>query len=237
MIYILIPLFNEEGNIDNLFREVTSVILSDEIYFVFVDDGSTDSTRELLNHYFQKTNFHIVWSSKNKGPGWAFREGFEWILTHSTNEDDIIVTLEADCTSDISLLPKMVSVCRLGYDMVLASVYAQGGGFTKTNWFRRFLSSVANLLFRFLFDIKVLTISSFYRVYSIEIIRKIKYNNTPVINENGFICMLELLVKVIKADGKIVELPMVLNSNKRVGKSKMKIFRTTLAYFKFLIFN
>ena len=46
--------------------------------------------------------------------------------------------------------------------------------------------------------------------------------------------MLELLIKAIRCDAKIVELPMVLNSNKRVGKSKMKIIKTSIQYVKFI---
>lgn len=235
MIYILIPIFNEEDNIPNLFREISGVLPNEEKFFVFADDGSNDRSIELLKFYFEKINYHIIGDGINRGPGAAFNSGFEWILNHSENPNDIIATFESDCTSDIKLLPKMVAINRIGYDLVLASVYAQGGGFDETNWFRKFLSAFANLLFRFLFDIKVLTLSSFYRVYSIEILKKIKKSNREIISEKGFICMLEILTKAIKENASIVELPMILYSKKRVGKSKMKVFKTTLAYFRFLI--
>jgi dolichol-phosphate mannosyltransferase len=237
MVYLLIPIFNEEGDISNLFNEISDILPSEDKFYVFSDDGSTDNSKELIIKYFQNKNFHIVGDGINRGPGAAFNAGFEWILKHSNDDKDIIATLEADCTSDITLLPKMVAVNRLGYDLVLASVYAQGGGFDETSWIRKFLSAFANLLFRFLFNIKVLTLSSFYRVYSIEIIRRIKKSNPTVISENGFICMLEILIKAIKENANIVELPMILYSKKRVGNSKMKIFKTTLAYFRFLLFK
>ncbi len=53
--------------------------------------------------------------------------------------------------------------------------------------------------------------------------------------ETGFICMLEILIKAIKCDAKIIEVPMVLKSTKRIGKSKMKIVKTSMDYLKFLI--
>lgn len=238
MIYILIPIFNEEGNVANLHRELSSVLPDEEKMFVFSDDGSTDTTKELLNSHFTGTKFIILGDGSNHGPGYAFNTGFEWILADSSNiEKDIVITMEADCTSDITILPHMLGINRMGYDLVLASVYAQGGGFDSTSFIRKFLSSIANLLFRFLFDLKILTLSSFYRVYSLSLLAKIKKNNSAIITEYGFICMLEILVKAIKEDVKMIEVPMMLKSKKRVGKSKLKVFKTTMAYFRFLLFK
>jgi dolichol-phosphate mannosyltransferase len=230
MIYFLIPIYNEEGNIRNLYEEISNILPNEHTYYVFSDDGSKDKTKELITDCFKNTKYTILGDGLNRGPGAAFNFGFEWILKHSNSDDDIIVTLEADCTSDITLLPKMLAVNRLGYDLVLASVYAQGGGFDETNWFRKLLSSIANLFLRYLFEIKVLTLSSFYRVYSISLIKKIKINNSKIISESGFISMLEILVKSIKVKATIVELPMILYSKKRDGRSKMKILKTSLAY-------
>jgi dolichol-phosphate mannosyltransferase len=238
MIYILIPIFNEEGNIVNLHRELTSVLTNEEKMYVFSDDGSTDKTVDLLKSHFSNTNFTVLGDGTNHGPGYAFNTGFEWILANSKDiEKDIVITMEADCTSDIAILPHMLGINRMGYDLVLSSVYAQGGGFDNTSFIRKFLSAVANLLFRFLFDLKVLTLSSFYRVYSLSLLNKIKKNYPAIITEYGFICMLEILVKAIKQGAKIIEVPMMLKSQKRIGKSKMKVVKTMMAYFRFLLFK
>jgi len=129
----------------------------------------------------------------------------------------------------------MLSLNHMGYDLVLASVYAQGGGFEKTSFLRKFISATANFIFRFLFDVKVLTLSSFYRVYSVSLLQQIQGKFTTIIKETGFVCMLEILIKAIHCHAKVIEVPMQLHSSKRVGKSKMKIVKTTLQYFGFLI--
>ena len=121
------------------------------------------------------------------------------------------------------------------YDLVLASVYAQGGGFSKTSIFRKLISFIANQLLRFIFGIKILTLSSFYRVYTVSIIKSIKSHYGKIITENGFICMLEILIKSIRIGTKIIEVPMILNSDKRIGKSKMKIIKTSIRYIHFLL--
>lgn len=235
MIYLLIPVFNEEGNIANLHRGLKEILPSEEKKIIFTDDGSFDSSIARIKEYFKDIPYTIIGDGVNRGPGYAFNAGFNWILEDSLDSTDIIVTLEADCTSDLTILPHMISINRMGYELVLASVYAQGGGFDKTSFSRRLISSVANLLYRFLFNLNILTLSSFYRVYSLSLLQRIKTKYKEPIIEKGFICMLEMLIKSIRCNSKIIEVPMLLQSDKRVGKSKMKVFKTSMQYFKFLI--
>lgn len=234
MIYILIPIFNEEQNITNLYNELERYSFDEDYFFVFSDDGSTDNTKNEIERHFSHDKTIVLGDGINRGPGAAFNVGFDWILEHSKNDKDRVVTIEADCTSDLEILPVMMTLNKLNFDLVLASVYSQGGGFDSTGLLRKFISSVANLLYRFAFDIKVQTISSFYRVYSVSLLKKIKTQYSILIEENGFICMLEILIKAIHCEAKIIEVPMVLKSTKRLGKSKMKIVKTTLDYIKFL---
>jgi dolichol-phosphate mannosyltransferase len=237
MIFFLVPVFNEEKNIPNLYRELSGLTLTEAFCFVFSDDGSTDSSKQVIRELFPASQVMILGDGVNRGPGAAFNAGFEWILQQSKSSDDRIVTLEADCTSDLSILPVMLALNKMDYDLVLASVYAQGGGFDQTSFYRKFTSAVANFLFRFLFDVQVLTLSSFYRVYSVSLLRRIKANHSALIKETGFICMLEILVKSLKSGARVIEVPMKLHSSKRQGQSKMKVFKTTLQYFKFLFKN
>ncbi len=237
MIYFLIPFYNEELNLENLYNNLLIKTKSINYCIVFSNDGSTDRSVEIIKSRFQKTNYIIIDNKLNQGPGYAFNEGFKWILSHSKNTNDKIVTIEADSTSDLNILSDMLNISSLGYDLVLASVYSQGGGFEKTSFFRKIISASANLIFRFIFDIKVQTLSSFYRVYDISLVRRIndKYGN--IISQNGFICMLEILFRAIKVNAKILEVPMTLKSDNRNGKSKLKIFKTSIAYLKFLLKN
>jgi dolichol-phosphate mannosyltransferase len=235
MIYIVIPIFNEEQNISNLYNELANFPFNEDHFFVFSDDGSTDNTISQLTKYFPQDKTIVLGDGINRGPGAAFNCGFEWVLENSKSNNDIVVTVEADCTSDLAILSDMIALNKMKYDLVLASVYAQGGGFDSTGFIRKFISSVANLLYRFVFDIKVQTISSFYRVYTVSLLKRIKIKYTNLIEENGFICMLEILTKAIHSEAKIIEVPMVLKSTKRLGKSKMKIVKTTIDYLKFLL--
>jgi len=234
MLYFLVPVFNEEGNLGVLIESITSAVPEYSKFYVFSDDGSTDNSILYIREHFKTDNYIILGDGNNHGPGIAFNTGFEWILNHSKDNTDKIITIEADNTSDIGILSKMLTISGLNYDIILASVYAQGGGFDQTSFIRKFVSSVAAIIMRYFFDIKVQTISSFYRVYSVDIIRKIKQKYNHVIEEKGFISVVEILIKAIRLKASIIEVPMLLYSKKRIGKSKMKVIRTSLDYIKFL---
>ena len=181
MIYFLIPVYNEADNIPLLAKNTIEALPSENKFFVFVDDCSTDSTIETIKKYYSGYGLQVITKEVNGGPGDSFNRGFEWILNHSDSADDIVVTMEGDNTSDIGILSTMIILSRLNYDLVLASVYAQGGGFNKTSFFRRLTSVIANTTIRFIFDLKVLTLSSFYRVFSIKILRDNKRKRTRLL--------------------------------------------------------
>jgi dolichol-phosphate mannosyltransferase len=237
MIYFVIPIYNEALNIPNLRKEVMGVLKNEKVFYVFSDDGSKDESVDVIHKEFEGKDFIVLGDGINRGPGAAFNTGFEWVVEHSKSAEDLVVSIEADCTSDISILENMVQMARMNFDLVLASVYAQSGGFEKTTFLRRFISAAANLLMRFAFNIRVLTLSSFYRVYRVDLLRKIKTTNGVLIREAGFICMLEILLRAIRCDARVIEVPTTLHSSKRQGRSKMKVLKTSRQYLSFLMRN
>jgi len=234
-IYFLIPVYNESANLDLLSENLMKSLPEENKFYLFVDDKSSDDTIKKIHQLFHSNPYHIISKELNRGPGDSFNLGFEWILEHSSDDNDIVVTLEADNTSDIDILPTMVTISALNFNLVLASVYVQGGGFDKTSIFRRSISFFSNIFLRSAFNIKVQTLSSFYRVYHISIIKKIKKNYNSIISETGFVSMFEILLKAAKLEASIIEIPMMLKSHNRKDKSKMKIFSTMIQYFKFII--
>jgi len=67
------------------------------------------------------------------------------------------------------------------------------------------------------------------------LLQQAKSRYGTLIVERGFICMLEVLIKLIRLEARVIEVPMVLASERRVGRSRMKLARTTLDYFRFLL--
>ncbi len=142
--------------------------------------------------------------------------------------------MEGDNTSNVELLNQMFQRSQEGYDVIFASPYMYGGGFTNTDALRRFFSFMANTYVREFLGIPgILTVSSFFRLFKAEVIQSLQktYMNC-IITSNGFECMIELTMKMVFMNTKISEVPMVLDSNKRIGKSKMPKLKTVLGYLR-----
>lgn len=238
MIIFLLPAYNEERNIEKVLRDISLFAGQKgwEYRICISDDGSTDGTVSVIRGLGSKLPVAVVSAPQNGGPGAAFDRGFRYILKNS-NTADIIVTMEADNTSDLEILDEMISRVHTGADLVLASCYAEGGGISGTNLYRKILSLGANFLIGILCrGKKVSTFSSFYRCYSRDILKRAydKYGER-FISEKGFACAVEILLKMVKFDIRVEEVPMHLRGARREGKSKMKTMCTILSYLRLFI--
>jgi dolichol-phosphate mannosyltransferase len=233
----LIPVYNEEDNIPGLFNGLKDFCGSRgwDYKIYAVNDGSLDGTFEKLKFFQASMPIEIVDMVTNQGPGSAFKRGFKEIIKKE-KEGALIITLEADGTSDLGILEDMVSKAEKGVDLVLASCYAEGGGIKGTNIYRKTNSMVANFLIGLVSrrpDIK--TYSSFYRVYRYQIVSRLyKLYGESFMEEPGFACAVELFMKLAKLKVSIEEVPIILDCKKRIGSSKMKVLPTTLAYLRIL---
>ena len=120
---------------------------------------------------------------------------------------------------------------------MLASCYAKGGGIAGTTPLRMALSRTANTLLSLFFPIRgVCTYSSFYRAYTYELLaRADRIYGSRLLTEDGFVCMVELLVKLAAIRARLSEVPVTLRGDRREGKSKMKVLRTMRDYTRFCL--
>ena len=175
MLYFLLPAFNEENNIslvvNNIDRQMKS--LNQRYRIVIVDDGSQDKTREVVSKLKNDFPIELLPHQTNYGVDQAFKTGFDFILPKAKPQD-LVVSMEADNTSDLSILPAMLGKVGGETSVVLASCYAREGKVVQISHYRKLLSAGANFLLKLFFPIKrVNTYSSFYRVYRAETLQKV----------------------------------------------------------------
>ncbi len=105
-ISIVVPCFNEEDAIPIFYKETLSVLKSMKLSsyeFVFVDDGSSDMTLEVLHELSQKdSTVHFVSFSRNFGKESALYAG----LTKASG--DYVSVMDVDLQDPPSLLPQML---------------------------------------------------------------------------------------------------------------------------------
>jgi len=241
-LFLVIPLFNEEENIESLVKsifELRVIISSYTIHVICIDDGSSDSTISMLKKYREDSPLliDILSYGENRGPGYAFQYGFQY-LHGKYSIDDIIITMEGDNTSKVEVIRYMINRIEFeGTDIVLASPYAYGGGILNTGMFRQIISYFANTLIRIFLGVQgIHTFSSFFRAFKADAFQKLQAKYSPeIIDYEGFECMVELLKKSIDEELTITEIPMSVDTKLRKGSSKMRVFKTIIGYLKLMI--
>jgi dolichol-phosphate mannosyltransferase len=233
MIWVLVPVYNEASGIKN-FIETTFAFLQNiaEYRLVLVDDGSSDQTAAIARDAIRE-NDAVLRLDKNTGPGKAFETGMHYFLKQAS-QDDLLLTLEGDGTADLSSLPEMIKQIE-NADLILASVYLEGGGFSKTSALRLMISHAANTLSRLWLGMPYRTLTSFYRLWRYPALNKLNKEFSPLIEATGFICQVELLYKSHLLKQRILEVPTRVYSERRKGASKMKLLKTALSHVSFLL--
>ena len=225
----VIPAFNEEQNLPRLFGDLESrpFLFPAGSRVLIVDDGSEDGTADAVVCYDGALPLELVRLDRNLGPGAAFRAGFAAALKDCPS-DARIITLEADTTSDLDALPRMLERAATGAELVLAAWVMRN-----VSYLRRLLSEGAGLFARRALGLEARTVSSFFRVYHASVLREgfREYGDT-LIQEQGFACKAEILAKLTRLGARVAEVPVDLDTSRRIGKSKMPVLRTILAYWR-----
>ena len=231
MLHVVLPALNEAGNIERVLADLKALGRTVELRALLVDDGSTDGTSDAARAAAAGVDLEIIRHDRPRGPGRAFGSAFRH-LEAELEPDDLVLTLEADNTSRLELVDVMLRRIGEGHDVVLASPYMYGGAIVQTDPLRIALSHVANSFVKGGLGIRgIFTMSSFYRLRTAEAIGRMQSAWGPdVIERAGFECMVEELLKMMHLGLSIAEVPMVLDTSRRVGSSKMKLVRTARGY-------
>jgi len=223
----VIPAFNEEANLPRLIADLEA---RPELFpagsrVLIVDDGSEDETASLVDAYAGDLPLEVIRLDTNRGPGAAFRAGFAAAL-EGCPDDARVITMEADTTSDLDALPAMLARAAAGAELVLASWVM-----LNVSQLRRLLSEGAGYFVRRGLGLEATTVSSFFRVYHATVLKHgFRHFGDDLISEPGFACKAEILAKLSALGARVEEVPVGLDSSRRIGKSKMPILRTILAY-------
>jgi glycosyltransferase involved in cell wall biosynthesis len=113
LISVVIPLYNEEQNVQALYEELERVLQGLNLEYVFVDDGSTDETFSRLKELTRDDpKVTIVRFRRNFGQTAAMAAGFDFA------RGEVVVTLDGDLQNDPAEIPRMVAKLDEGFDMV-----------------------------------------------------------------------------------------------------------------------
>ena len=235
MILVLLPAYNEEESLPRLMPKLRQVLsqMGEEFRILVCNDGSKDRTQAMLEQYARDMPLEIIVHKINRGLGESSRDLFER-ASEITEAGDVLVRLDCDDTHEPEFIPSIVEKVRSGYDVVIASRFAPGGGQMGVNGYRSFISRGANLFMKVFFPIQGLKeYSCGFRGYRAEKIKEaIDFygNNFIQLKGLGFTCTLEKLVKLKLINARFGEVPFMLRYDQKHSASKMVSSVTTLGY-------
>ena len=227
---IVVPMYNEEGNAERCVNTIHEFLdgVDVESAIIVVDDGSTDTTGEILERLSGHLSDVIVETHEtNKGYGAAnvtggrraFNEGFEYALF-----------MDADLTQDVNYVYSFIEEMKKSVDFIKATRYAKGGGVEGVPFGRWFVSRAGNLLARMFLGLPLTDYTNGFRAVKTRLLSQIECE------ESGFVYLLEEVHRVSKIAKSYAEVPYVLTvRGEKSSKSKFRYSpKVYWAYLKYL---
>ena len=115
LLSIVVPVFNEEHNIKPLLQSLTPVLKPYQYEIIFVDDGSSDKTVEIIKKEAAKSpSVKLLSFQRNFGHQMALTAGYQ------NSSGDCVITMEADLQDPPAIIPQMTSKWQKGAKIVYA---------------------------------------------------------------------------------------------------------------------
>ena len=143
---IVVPAFNEADNLPVLVERITKALTGIESWqLLVVDDGSTDSTLEVMRRLAaENSSIKYLSFSRNFGHQAGLKAG----LVHADADAEVLVTMDADLQHPPELIPSMLEQWRAGYpvvNMIRRETTRPGLKSLTSRWFYRLLGSISDV--------------------------------------------------------------------------------------------
>ena len=217
---IIIPTFNERGNISALISALLEQFkgIQHDLHILIVDDNSPDGTADVVRSLQARNdNLHLLTGQK-AGLGAAYIRGMDHAL--KVLQADLVFEMDADFSHKPEDIPRLLSEIEAGADFVIGSRYVPGGSVPKTwSLVRRLNSMGGNLAARYIAGIpQIRDCTAGFRAIRASLLRRIDFNALRV---QGYAFQVALLHAAVEAGGKILEIPVDFVDRKK-GESKLR---------------
>lgn len=225
LLTILVPCHDEEANLTCLYKALnefshssytidnvkvesgTTVNINDlDLEFLFVDDGSKDSTLLILKGLQEKdSRINVVSLSRNFGKENAMLAGMDFA------KGDAVVIMDADMQDPIEVVPEMIYWWRKGYDDVYGKRISRG----KESWMRRHLSLAFYGLLKKMSDIDILPNVGDFRLLDRKAINSLRQLRETQRYTKGLYCWVGFKKKEVAFD----------RADRQAGKSNFNLLK------------
>ena len=212
---VIIPTYNEKGNIERMVRKVFSLQVPFEL--LIVDDGSPDGTAQIVKKLQAEfgPKLHLIERIGKLGLGTAYITGFKYAIAHKF---DFIFEMDCDFSHNPDDLINLYNACTTGgAELSIGSRYVKGGKVINWPIDRILMSYFASLYVRIILWINIHDTTAGFKCYKRKVLETINLDGIKFI---GYAFQIEMKYKVKKAGFKIKEVPITF-TDRTIGESKM----------------
>jgi len=210
MISFVIPCYNEEESLELLYNGIITN-LDKDYEIIFIDDGSTDRSQEIIRRLHEKDEkVHMIAFRKNFGKSAALQAGF------LSCKGDIVITMDADLQDEPAEIKNFINKIHEGFDVVSGWKFHRNDPLEK-----RLPSKLFNKTVSLLSGVKLHDFNCGFKAYRAEVVKSISvygelHRYIPVLaHRKGF---------------KIAEIK-IQHNKRKFGKSKYGIERYLRGFF------
>lgn len=206
---VIIPVYNEVKNINEIVKRVQATKLAGEI--IIVDDGSKDGTRDLLQKIDGKKKVRVILHEKNQGKGAAVVTG----LKAATG--DVLLIQDADLEYDPRDYPTLLKPIQEGLAEVVYGSRFLGGAHRVTMFWHQVANNLLTFMTNILYDSILTDMETGYKVFRHEVIEGM------TIKAKSFNFEPEFTAKILKRKYRIFEVPITFNPRDYSDGKKIKL--------------
>jgi glycosyltransferase involved in cell wall biosynthesis len=201
-ISVVIPVYNEEDNIEKVINAVNEVDIGAEKEIIIVDDGSIDKTQQILDSLGKNNpQIKIFFHKKNQGKGSALKTAFKNVT------GDIIIIQDADLEYDPKEYPNLLGpIINHNADVVYGSRLSGGRTVRVHMFWHKFGNNLLTFLTNLLYNTTLSDMETGYKVFKKEVIDDIN------IQSRDFTVEAEFTAKILK-------------------RNKYKVYETPISYY------
>lgn len=166
-LYIVIPAYNEEDNIENTIQQWYPIIErynnSTKSQLVIIDDGSTDDTYHIIKKMAKNRPYLVALTKENGGHSSAVLYGYRYAIKHHA---DFIFQTDSDGQTDPEEFYRFWDN-RNNFDALLGNRKVRGDGLQ-----RKMIEKLVCLLLRIIFGVKIPDANAPYRLMKTDLVKK-----------------------------------------------------------------
>ncbi|WP_345646457.1 polyprenol monophosphomannose synthase [Streptomyces tremellae] len=209
---VIIPTYNEAGNVEAIVKRVRSAV--PDAHILVADDNSPDGTGRIADGLAAADgNVHVLHREGKEGLGAAYLAGFRWGIDHGYG---VLVEMDADGSHQPEELPRLLTALK-GADLVLGSRWMPGGRVVNWPRTRELISRGGSTYSRLLLGVPMKDVTGGYRAFRKETLEGLGLDDVA---SQGYCFQVDLARRAVEAGYHVVEVPITF-VDREVGDSKM----------------